>query len=275
MSKLRGSIALVTGGASGIGRLMAKKMSARGATVVIWDIDQSRLESTLAELRSTEGVRTEGFVCDVSDREQIYDCANRVREQVGNVDILVNNAGVVSGKFFLDMPDEKIENTFKVNSLSLFWTARAFLPSMIERNSGHVVTVASAAGLIGVSGLGDYASSKFAAVGFDESLRVELKKRAPGVYTTVVCPFFIDTGMFDGVKTRFPLILPILKEDKVAEAIVQAIRRNRPRLFMPPIVYTVPMLRALPPWAFDSISNALGINISMQEFKGRGSTQEP
>ena len=124
----------------------------------------------------------------------------------------------MSGKDFLELPDDKIEATFDINVLSLFWTGKAFLPSMIQRNRGHIVTIASASGLIGVARLADYASSKWAAVGFDESLRAELSKVAPGVMTTVVCPFYINTGMFRGVRSRFPFLLPILEEDDVAAA---------------------------------------------------------
>ena len=119
---------------------------------------------------------------------------------------------MVSGKRFLDCSDDEIRRTMAVNTMAHFWTVKAFLPEMIARDSGHVVTVASAAGTIGVSRLADYCASKFAAVGFDESLRVELGQIAPGVVTTVICPFFITTGMFDGVRTRVPWLLPILDE---------------------------------------------------------------
>ena len=98
---------------------------------------------------------------------------------------------------------------------------------MIQRNRGHIVTIASASGLIGVARLADYASSKWAAVGFDESLRAELSKVAPGVMTTVVCPFYINTGMFRGVRSRFPFLLPILEEDDVARRVVHAIQTDR------------------------------------------------
>lgn len=81
---------------------------------------------------------------------------------------------------------------------------KAFLPDMMERNHGHIVNIASSAGLVGVTGLADYCASKFAAVGFDESLRFELEYlKKDGIHTTVVCPFFINTGMFEGAKTRF------------------------------------------------------------------------
>ena len=92
-------------------------------------------------------------------------------------------------------------------SFSIFFfkqTAKAFLPSMISKNHGHIVSIASSAGITGASGLCDYCSSKFGAVGFDESLRMELYTlKKTGVHTTVVCPFFINTGMFDGVTTRY------------------------------------------------------------------------
>jgi all-trans-retinol dehydrogenase (NAD+) len=153
--------------------------------------------------------------------------------------------------------------------LALFWTTKAFLPHMIENNRGHVVTIASASGLIGVAKLSDYSSSKWAAIGFDESLRGELRKAAPGVMTTVVCPFYIDTGMFHGVKSRFSFLLPILKEEKVAERVVSAIQRNKRRLMMPPVVYTVPLMRLFPVGVFDMLASFLGINASMDEFKGR------
>src|SRR5207247_8346795 len=137
--------------------------------------------------------------------------------------ILINNAGVVSGKGLLEISEEAIQRTFDVNTLALFWTTRAFLPGMIARDRGHVVTIASAAGIVGTSRLVDYCASKHAAVGFNEALRLELKRQGNKVVTTVVCPFYISTGMFEGVKTRFPLLLPILEPQKVADRIVDAI----------------------------------------------------
>ena len=185
------------------------------------------------------------------------------------MDILVNNAGVVSGSPLLELPDEHIERTFRVNTLALFWTTKAFLPAMIARGSGHIVTVASAAGLIGSPRETDYAASKFAAVGFNEALRLELKRSAPGVKTTVVRPFYIDTGMFEGVKTRFPLLLPILKESAVTERILRAVQHDTARVDMPWMVRTLPLMRLLPVWAFDGLADFFGITAAMDEFTGR------
>ena len=271
MTTIAGRTVVVTGGAAGIGRLVALKMVARGATAVLWDLDEERLRHTVAELEgATAGsAAAHGVVCDVADRAAVERAATRTAGLAGPVDILVNNAGVVSGKYLVDLAPEEIERTFAVNTLSLFWVTKAFLPQMIARGSGHVVTVASAAGLIGSPKETDYAASKFAAFGFDEALRQELRRSAPGVLTTIVCPYYIDTGMFAGVKTRFPLLLPILKEDRVAAKIVRAVQLNRRRLFMPPMVYTTPPMRLLPVPLFDLVSDLFGVNACMDDFVGR------
>ncbi|HNU67729.1 MAG TPA: SDR family oxidoreductase [Myxococcota bacterium] len=269
MKKLSNKTVLVTGGASGIGRLMSLKMAAKGARLVIWDINQANLDRVVAEIRAITPDAGWGYIVDVTKPEAVYQAADKVRAECGKVDVLVNNAGIVSGKMFLDVPDERIEMSLKVNTLAHFWTTKAFLPAMLESDCGHVVTIASAAGLVGVAGLGDYNASKFAAVGFNESLRAEMKKRGSKVTTTVVCPFFIDTGMFDGVKTKCPLLLPILKEQYAADMIVKAIESDRELLMMPRILATLPVLRILPPCMFDRVVTWLGVNSSMDEFKGR------
>ncbi|HMK92262.1 MAG TPA: SDR family NAD(P)-dependent oxidoreductase, partial [Thermoleophilia bacterium] len=137
------------------------------------------------------------------------------------------------------------------------------------RDSGHVVTVASAAGLIGTPRETDYAASKFAAVGFTEALHFELRRIAPHVKTTVVTPFYIDTGMFEGVSTKVPLLLPILREGDVVEAIVDAIRRDRSKVELPFMVRTLPAMRLLPPWAFDRVADLFGVTSNMDGFTGR------
>ncbi|MEJ2040847.1 MAG: SDR family oxidoreductase [Desulfosarcinaceae bacterium] len=260
---------LITGGGSGVGRRMALTMAREGATLIIWDIDQTALDRVLEELRLASSREHFGYVCDVSDSGRVYQTAETVRREAGEVDVLINNAGVVNGKGLLDCSDSEISRTMAINTMALFWTTRAFLPSMIQRNSGHVVTVASAGGLIGAAKLTDYSASKFAAVGFDEALRAELSQSAPGVKTTVICPFYINTGMFAGVRTRFPFLLPILDESYAAERMVRAIERRRPRLIMPPLVYVIPLLRMLPVPAFDWVAGFFGVNVSMQHFTGR------
>ena len=261
---------LITGSASGIGRLMAQKIAARGANVILWDINLAGLEELSDQLRQW-GFRAAAYhQCDLSSREEIADTARRVLAEQGTVDILINNAGIVSGKPLLELSDEAIERTFDVNTLSLFRTTRAFLPGMIAKRSGHIVTVASAGGLIGVPKMTDYSASKFAAVGFDESLRVELKRLGhKGIRTTVVCPYYINTGMFKGVKTRVPWLLPIQEPNDAANKIVEAIEKNKQRLIMPPFALVTYPGRLLPLPLFDRLAEFVGINKSMDDFTGR------
>ncbi len=262
MSRISGNTFLITGAASGIGRKMALGLATRGARIIAWDLNAKGLENLLAELAGSGHVAD---TVDVTDRVQVREAALRA----GAVDVLINNAGVVSGRRLLEISDEKIEQTLRVNTFGLFWTTRAFLPGMIQRGEGHIVTIASAAGLVGVSGLVDYSASKFAAVGFDEALRTELARVAPRVKTTVVCPYYIDTGMFEGAKTRFSFLLPILKEDDVAGRILQAIEKNEPSLVLPAFLRLMPLARMLPVRLFDQITAILGVSESMDQFRGR------
>lgn len=265
MTALAGAHILITGGASGLGRRMALAAARRGGTLTLWDLSHTGLEAVAGEIERF-GPRAETAVVDVSNRSAVYQAAERLSTPV---DVLVNNAGVVSGQSLLEIPDEKIERSFAVNALSLFWTTRALLPGMIDRRRGHIVTIASAGGLIGVPRLTDYCATKWAAVGFDESLRMELRKRAPSIRTTVACPFYIATGMFEGAKSRFSFLLPILDEETAAERILRAIESDKRKLLMPAMVRTIAWARLLPVSWFDAIADFMGINASMDEFVGR------
>jgi all-trans-retinol dehydrogenase (NAD+) len=270
MVALSGSTVLITGGASGIGRLTAERAAARGATVVILDLDEASAQATAERLRSLTGRPHHAYTCDVGDRERVYALAEQVREEVGTVDVLINNAGIISGDYLLQLPDEKIEATYRVNVLALYWMTKAFLPDMLRRNHGHVVTIASAGGLLGVAKQTDYSASKAAAISFDEALRHELRELAPGVRTTMIGPYYINTGMFDGVQTRFRLLLPILEQDDVADKIVASIEGDRRRVIMPWFAKMVPLIRILPVPLFDRLVDFFGINRTMADFRGRG-----
>ncbi|MBL4752354.1 MAG: SDR family oxidoreductase [Flavobacteriales bacterium] len=268
MTLLKYKNVLITGGAGGIGRLVAEEMAASGATVILWDLNEKRLKEA-AKLIEDQGGRVFTHVCDVTDRKAVYATMDQVKRDCGNIDILINNAGVVTGKAFWDLTDEDIQTTMDVNVMAMFWTVKAVLPDMIEANTGHIVTISSAAGIVGATKLTDYNASKFAAFGFDESLRMEFKKNKMNIRTTVVCPYFINTGMFKGVKTRFSWLLPILEEKEVANRIVKAIKSNRTRLIMPGLVYTSWMMRYLPVSVFDWVSAFLGVSSAMDQFEGR------
>ena len=266
MTTISGSRILITGAASGFGKLMALKMAQKGGKMVLWDINKEGLDSVKKEIES-QGKKAETMICDLRNREEINTCAIEVLKS-GPIDILVNNAGVVSGTKFLELTPQQIETTFQINTLAHFWTTQSFLPTMLEQNKGHIVTIASSAGMVGTSKLVDYCSSKFAAVGFDEALRAELRGMKSKVRTTVICPFVANTGMFDGVRKRF-VLLPVLKQEKVAKKIIKAIEKNRRRLLMPKFVYAALICKLLPVWLYDWIGDTLGVNKTMEGFIGR------
>lgn len=261
MTELRDSTVLVTGAASGIGRRMGLLASERGARVIGWDLDAVGLARLEGE--ASGPVRTQ--VVDVTDPDAVRAAA----AAAGEVDVLVNNAGVVAGRRLLDLTDEQIERVMAVNALAPFWCTRAVLPGMIERGKGHVVTIASMAAAMGVPKLVDYAASKHASYGFAESLRVELAGIAPALRTTVVLPFYINTGMFAGASTRLPWLIPILDEAKVAERVVKAVERNEDRVLLPPIARAAFLGQLMPPSWFDRLASLLGIHVSMEHFDGR------
>ncbi|MHC6592707.1 SDR family oxidoreductase [Arthrobacter sp. C152] len=261
---LGGATVLVTGGGSGLGRRLALGAAQRGSRVVIWDMDAGRGAGVRDEIRAAGG-DAEAMAVDVTDKDAVSAAA----AGAGRVDVLVNNAGVVSGRHLLDADDEAIERTLKVNVLSLYWVTRAFLGGMAGRQQGTVVTIASAAGLVGVARQTDYSASKFAAFGFNESLRAELRANRHGVNTLVVCPYYIDTGMFEGVRTRWPRLLPILREEDVAAKVLDAVESGRQQLVLPPVVNLLPALRVLPVGVFDRLMDAFGVNRTMDHFTGR------
>jgi all-trans-retinol dehydrogenase (NAD+) len=258
-----GKHVVVTGAAGALGRRMVARFAELGAHVAAWDLNEEGLR-TLD--RTADRVRT--YACDLTAPDAILAAARATLEDLDFVDILVNNAGVTTGHRILDLPDRALENTFAVNALAPFRVTRALLPSMIDRGAGHVVTIASAGGLIGTPRLSAYSASKAAAVSFDEALRLEMKASGLNIRTTVVCPYFVDSELFAGVQTRFSLVLPILSPDRVVEGCLRAIYRKKPRLVMPRFVYVTYLCRLLPVSWFDGLSRFFGITRAMDSYRG-------
>lgn len=261
---LKGSRVLVTGGASGLGHQLAMQSAAKGAHAIIWDLNLDAAKKVANEIKAAGG-SAEAHQVDVTNRESV----NALAVKVGAVDVLFNNAGVVSGDWFLDLDPASIERTYRVNVLALYWVTQAFLPAMVQANRGCVTTISSASGMLGVAKLTDYAASKFAAFGMMESLRSELRMKGSSVNTLTVCPHYIGTGMFDGVKTKFPWLLPILDERKVAAKILKSVEKGKAMLVMPKFVHVIPIVRALPIRWFDKITDFFGVNRTMDDFRGR------
>ncbi|XP_024427999.1 epidermal retinol dehydrogenase 2 [Desmodus rotundus] len=243
-----GEIVLITGAGSGLGRLLALKFARLGAVLVLWDINKEGNEETCRMAQDTGATRVYAYTCDCSRKEEVYRVADQVKKEVGDVSILINNAGIVTGRKFLNCPDELIEKSFDVNFKAHLWTYKAFLPAMIANDHGHLVCISSSAGLVGVSGLADYCASKFAAFGFAESVFMELfAQKIKGVKTTIVCPFFIKTGMFEGCTTGCPTLLPMLEPEYVVRKIVDAILQEKMYLCIPRFIYFVTVLKSIWP----------------------------
>lgn len=267
---IAGEIALVTGAGSGIGRLISIRLAKLGAKVVLWDLNAEGIHVT-KQLIEKEGGVAYTYECDVTDRFLVYDTADRVRRDVGDVTILVNNAGIVNGKPLLDISDEKIQKVMDVNVTAHFWTLKAFLPHMAEQKHGHIVTISSLAGKVGANRCVDYCASKHAAVGLHSSLSQELRVMGvTGVHLTNICPFFINTGMFEGAKSRFPRLFPGLDQHAVADRVVQALLLNEHEVVIPSIFYAVLTLQSiLPHKASIALEDLLGVPEIMSSFVGR------
>ncbi|NWI63252.1 RDHE2 dehydrogenase, partial [Todus mexicanus] len=231
-----GEIVLITGSANGIGRQITLKFAPSGATLVLWDIDDGDNEETkrLAQQKGAKQVFT--YHCDCSNREEVYEQAEKVRKEVGNVTILINNAGILPGKKFLDTPDADFEKTLRVNFFSQVWTCKAFLPAMMTCNHGHLVTTDSAAALLGIYRGSDYSASKFAIMGMMETIDWELRHAGKkGIKTTIVCPYFVRTKLAKGFQSHCPLLLPVYDAEYVASRIMDAIQKDKFYLVMPQI----------------------------------------
>lgn len=258
---------LITGGASGLGRALALEAARRGAKhIVLWDLSREGLAETASAIRSPTTVSTQ--VVDVSSPDKVARAGKTTLKDHGAIDILIHSAGVVSGKRFDEVTPDDVDRTFRVNVFSLYWVTQAFLPAMRENNHGRIVTIASAAGLIGPARQTDYSASKHAAVGFMESLRSELRQERSPVTTLTICPFYVKTGMFEGVESRNPL-LPLLEVPETVTRMADAIESSRVELLLPRMVGAVRLVRLLPARWVDVVADLFGINHTMDHFTGR------
>jgi len=269
MTRLKDKIVLITGGASGIGRLMGDMCLQEGARcLVIWDINREKLDETTRELRALHFI-VHPFLVDVADAGQVIRTAELVRNEIGEVDVLVNNAGIITGnRNFTETTFEEVDRTMSVNAVAPMHVALAFLPGMLQKGSGHIVNIASAAGMIANPRMAVYVSSKWAVTGWSESMRIELEMARTGIRVTTVNPSYIATGMFHGVKVN--PVMPILKPHVLAARVVRAVKHDRLFVRAPFMVKMVPFFKGiLPVRCFDLIVGKwLGVYGSMTGFAG-------
>ncbi len=259
---------LITGGASGIGKLMAQKFAQRGATVFVVDINRESLESTVSSIKASGG-KAHALMADLSQLEGLKKLKDDVHALGFSLDVLINNAGVVFGGEFEKLSLEKHLSTYRVNLEALVALTHLFFDDLRKSKDANIVNIASASGLIGLPYGTSYASSKWAVIGFSESLRLELSERGiKNIHVTTVCPSYISTGMFAGV--RAPLFIPWLKPEAIVEKIIRGIERDCAFIKEPFIVKWVDLLKGiLPLKIFTFVNKILGVSTSMAHWKGR------
>lgn len=274
---IKGTNVLITGGASGIGRIMGRICLEKGASnLIVWDINQANIDKTEAELSDVKpaeaGVskgQIHSYIVNVSDPQAIKSAYEKVKSEVGDVDILVNCAGIVRGNNTFDKQTvQDIDLTMDINANAPMYVALAVLPDMLRRDRGHICNIASAAGMLGVPKLSVYCASKWAVIGWTESMRVELKQARSHVRVTSVAPYFINTGMFDGVNSK---VFPILDPEKTAAKIIRAVEVGKSFRGIPFAYHFIRIWQGLlPNFLFDFIfGKVFGVYSVMDHFTGR------
>ncbi|MDX1904724.1 MAG: SDR family NAD(P)-dependent oxidoreductase, partial [Thermonemataceae bacterium] len=205
-----------------------------------------------------------------SDLEDITRAATLTLSEVGVIDILFNNAGIVVGKHFHEHSHQEIEKTIRINVLGVMHVAKCFLGDMIKQKSGHIINIASAVGLLANPKMSVYAGSKWAVLGWSESLRLELEDMEGDLHVTTVCPSYIKTGMFEGVEA--PLLAPLLEPEDITNQIISAVKSNEIEVKAPWSVHLIPILRGIMPTRIFDLVVGKGLNIydSMANFVGKG-----
>jgi len=278
MKNVAGKTVLITGAAMGMGKLYAERAVAEGAeAVVLWDVNADALELTAKELERAGASKIRSFVVDVSDREAIEANAARVLAEVGTPTIVFNNAGVVRGNAYFWETDSvrDTEFTLKINTLAPMFIAREFLPAMIATGEeARLINVASSAGFVGNPRMAAYAGSKWGAIGWSESVRLDLAQAGhKQVKVTTVCPYYVKTGMFEGAKSG--LLVPLLEPDHVVNEVWKHMLKGTPFVVLPKTVLLNETIKGLMPTPIRDllVGKVFGIHKTMDDFKGRPEDQ--
>ena len=201
MRDLAGRVAVVTGGASGIGRGLAERFAAESMRVVVADVEEPPLHETVQAIRAGGGEAT-AVVCDVSEWPSVEALRDACNDAYGPADVLCNNAGVAATGAVSELSIKSWEWCLGVNLWGVIHGCRAFLPAMVERGSGHIVNTASVLGHLTSAGLGPYNVSKHGVVALSETLHAEMMADQTGVGVTCLCPGLVSTNILDSERNR-------------------------------------------------------------------------
>lgn len=198
-ARLQDKVAIITGGAQGIGLASARKFLAEGARVAIADRSAPAVERALAELGQDE-TRLRGFALDVTHAGELQSMVRALLVAFGRIDVLVNNAGITQDARLQNMTEQQFDDVINVNLKGVFQATQAVLPTMLSQGFGVILNASSVVGLYGNFGQTNYAASKFGVIGFVKTWARELGPK--GIRCNAVCPGFIATGLLDSIPAR-------------------------------------------------------------------------
>ena len=199
MISLEGRVALITGAARGIGKEIALKLSGAGADIVICDLDDDMIETTINEIKEY-GNKVHGIVCDVTSEESVKDMIDEIYRKFEKIDILVNNAGITMDTLFMRMGKDKWDKVIDVNLTGAFNVTKAAIRGMIKQRGGKIINISSVVGLMGNPGQVNYSASKAGLIGLTKSIAKEYGKR--NINVNAVAPGFISTEMTDKLSEK-------------------------------------------------------------------------
>ena len=265
MTQLHDKRVLITGSGHGLGRELAKTFAKAGCEIIVTDRDIDRVNETV-NLLTKSNQRAFGYAMDVTNPVSVQDVHDHVLSEHGPIDILINNAGIVCGGTFENVSLERHKAIYDVNCFGPVTVTHTLLSELLTRPESHIVNIASASALMPLPFAATYASSKWAVLGFSESLREELRLTGHGhVHVTSVCPGYIATGMFHGAKT--PFLMPMLTPQSLANEVVRAVQSDVEIVRTPWQVKLLPLLNALlPRWLLRLVGDKLGVLDSMSNW---------
>ena len=234
MDSFKGKVVLITGGASGMGKIFARRLSEGGAQVAIFDVNDDGLTDTVHNIQNVAG-----FKCDVASNEMVKESVRKVEETLGPIDILVTAAALMPGHKVIDENSETMGRLFDINYFGTYHMIEAILPGMRARNTGRIIAFGSVAGYAPVPNMAAYCATKAAVNSLIEILQNELRHEGSSVSAQLICPPAVDTPLVDQtLATDSPGSIKHAKgsgrlsnPEKIVDAIIKGIKKNQPIIF--------------------------------------------
>jgi len=265
--KVKGKKVLITGGCSGIGKIMGRICLEKGAELlVIWDINEDAIAATAQEFAVLGKVY--GHKADISSVDSVETAYQETKVACGDIDLLINCAGIITNnKTFAEQTDADIIRTVDINTKGAMFVTLRYIKDMKARGEGHICNITSSAGMLALPKMALYTASKWGAIGWSDSVRIELQREKSPVHITTIAPYFINTGMFDGIHSFFKIQNP----ETVARKAIRAVEHNRIYRGIPFPQHFIRLMQGLLPLSwFDFIfGDVCGLYTVMNHFTGR------